>query len=162
MNLNKQGARGLNLMQTVARTLSTQSVNNILNATKCQYWCSMVLHKFSFNWAKLNPTKWICFYSRILKWSLNHRDFYTLCLRCCHMTHTNTHTHTRVYVYFFHLTILIYLRTKSKVNSHPQIPADPRATLEQRKGDLRTRRNCLYSVAQCVPTPLKIRDQLHL
>lgn len=40
--------------------------------------------------------------------------------------------YVHVHVYFISLTILIYLRTKSKVNSHPQLPAVARATLWNR------------------------------
>lgn len=46
-----------------------------------------------------------------------------------YIRHTHTPTHTQIYVCFLCLTILIYLRTKSKVNGHPQIPAVPRVSL---------------------------------
>lgn len=109
VNLNKQRAGGLNLMQTVARPLSTLSVNNILNATKCQYPCLMILHKFSFNWGKLNPTKWTCLYSQILKCSLNQEYFMPW---VWDVFIYKTHTHTHVYISSSRQSLS--LRTKSK------------------------------------------------
>lgn len=82
--------------------------------------------------------------------------FYALCLSCLHITHTCRGL-------FPWLSILIYLRTKSKVNNPSQIPAVPRSTpYNYRKGDLFRRENCLYSVNPCIPAPLKISNQIHL
>lgn len=65
------------------------------------------------------------------------------------------HTHTQIYVYFLCLTILIYMKTKSKVNGHPQIPAVPSVSLWNGGRVIYPRGETVYILGHMCPCSIK-------